>query len=184
MQNPSTQVGTSAGQVRGVESDGMLIWRGVPFAAPPVGALRHRPPVPPPSWAGVRTTVEVPAIAWQSPPPAGMPAPLGTPPPPPTDEDCLYLSVTRPDGPLPTGGLPVLVWIHGGGYITGSSALDTDGVALARQGLLVVSLNMAGSVPDAADLVVTDPVQAGVMTVMAIADTAKFRVDRLKRRVF
>ena len=52
------------------------------------------------------------------------------------------------------------------------------------QGLLVVSLNMAGSVPDAADLVVTDPVQAGVMTVMAVADTAKFTVDRLARRVF
>lgn len=52
------------------------------------------------------------------------------------------------------------------------------------QGLLVVSLNMAGSVPDAADLVVTDPVQAGVMTVMAIADTAKFNVARLQRRVF
>jgi len=51
-------------------------------------------------------------------------------------------------------------------------------------GLLVVSLNMAGSVPEAADLVVTDPVQAGVMTVMAVADTAKFTVDRLKRRVF
>lgn len=52
------------------------------------------------------------------------------------------------------------------------------------QGLLVVSLNMAGSVPDAADLVVTDPVQAGVMTVMAVADTAKFTLERLKRRVF
>jgi energy-converting hydrogenase B subunit Q len=52
------------------------------------------------------------------------------------------------------------------------------------QGLLVVSLNMAGSVPDAADLVVTDPVQAGVMTVMAIADTARFTVGRLQRRVF
>jgi energy-converting hydrogenase B subunit Q len=52
------------------------------------------------------------------------------------------------------------------------------------QGLLVVCLNMAGSVPDAADLVVTDPVQAGVMTVMAIADTAKFTVGRLQRRVF
>jgi energy-converting hydrogenase B subunit Q len=51
-------------------------------------------------------------------------------------------------------------------------------------GLLVVSLNMAGSVPDAADLVVTDPVQAGVMTVMAVADTAKFTIERLKRRVF
>jgi energy-converting hydrogenase B subunit Q len=52
------------------------------------------------------------------------------------------------------------------------------------QGLLVVSLNMAGSVPDAADLVVTDPVQAGVMTVMAIADTARFTISRLQRRVF
>lgn len=52
------------------------------------------------------------------------------------------------------------------------------------QGLLVVSLNMAGSVPDAADLVVTDPIQAGVMTVMAVADTAKFSVERLTRRVF
>ena len=52
------------------------------------------------------------------------------------------------------------------------------------QGLLVVSLNMAGSVADAADLVVTDPVQAGVMTVMAVADTAKFNVTQLKRRIF
>jgi energy-converting hydrogenase B subunit Q len=52
------------------------------------------------------------------------------------------------------------------------------------QGLLVVSLNMAGSVPEAADLVVTDPVQAGVMSVMAIAETASFSVERLKRRVF
>ena len=52
------------------------------------------------------------------------------------------------------------------------------------QGLLVISLNMAGSVPDAADLVVSDPVQAGVMAVMAVADTAKFTVARLSRRVF
>ncbi len=52
------------------------------------------------------------------------------------------------------------------------------------RGLLVISLNMAGSVPDAADLVVSDPVQAGVMAVMAVADTAKFNLERLKRRVF
>ena len=52
------------------------------------------------------------------------------------------------------------------------------------QGLLVISLNMAGSVPEAADLVVTDPVQAGVMAVMAVADTAKFTIERLSRRVF
>jgi energy-converting hydrogenase B subunit Q len=52
------------------------------------------------------------------------------------------------------------------------------------KGLLVISLNMAGSVPDAADFVVTDPVQAGVMAVMAIAETARFNVQRLSRRVF
>jgi energy-converting hydrogenase B subunit Q len=52
------------------------------------------------------------------------------------------------------------------------------------QGLLVISLNMAGSVPNACDLVVTDPVQAGVMAVMAVADTAQFRIERLRRRVF
>jgi energy-converting hydrogenase B subunit Q len=55
---------------------------------------------------------------------------------------------------------------------------------IRAQGLLVVSLNMAGSVPAAADLVVTDPVQAGVMTVMAVADPAKFTIERLKRREF
>jgi energy-converting hydrogenase B subunit Q len=57
-------------------------------------------------------------------------------------------------------------------------------VEVRAKGLLVISLNMAGSVPDVADLVVTDPVQAGVMAVMAVADTAKFNVERLKRRVF
>jgi energy-converting hydrogenase B subunit Q len=62
--------------------------------------------------------------------------------------------------------------------------IETAVREVRRQGLLVVSLNMAGSVPDAADLVVTDPVQAGVMAVMAVADTAKFTVERLKRRVF
>jgi len=62
--------------------------------------------------------------------------------------------------------------------------IETAVREVRRQGLLVVSLNMAGSVPEAADLVVTDPVQAGVMTVMAVADTAKFTVERLNRRVF
>lgn len=62
--------------------------------------------------------------------------------------------------------------------------IETAVREVRRQGLLVISLNMAGSVPDAADLVVTDPVQAGVMAVMAVAETAKFSVERLKRRVF
>ncbi|MES1258373.1 MAG: DUF5612 domain-containing protein [Acidobacteriota bacterium] len=62
--------------------------------------------------------------------------------------------------------------------------IETAVREVRRTGLLVISLNMAGSVPDAADLVVTDPVQAGVMAVMAVANTAKFTVERLKRRVF
>lgn len=62
--------------------------------------------------------------------------------------------------------------------------IETAVREVRREGLLVISLNMAGSVPDASDLVVTDPVQAGVMAVMAVADTAKFTVERLHRRVF
>jgi energy-converting hydrogenase B subunit Q len=62
--------------------------------------------------------------------------------------------------------------------------IETAVREVRAKGLLVISLNMAGSVPDAADLVVTDPVQAGVMAVMAIAETAKFTIERLKRRVF
>src|SRR6202451_739161 len=62
--------------------------------------------------------------------------------------------------------------------------IDAGGREVRAQGLLVISLNMAGRVPDAADLVVTDPVQAGVMAVMAIAETAKFSLARLKNRVF
>jgi energy-converting hydrogenase B subunit Q len=62
--------------------------------------------------------------------------------------------------------------------------IETAVREVRRQGLLVISLNMAGSVPDAADLVVTDPVQAGVMAVMAVAETAKFSLERLTRRIF
>jgi energy-converting hydrogenase B subunit Q len=69
------------------------------------------------------------------------------------------------------------------GSIMGGEIVDAVREVRER-GLLVISLNMAGSVPDAADLVVTDPVQAGVMAVMAIAETAKFNVKRLTRRVF
>ncbi len=62
--------------------------------------------------------------------------------------------------------------------------IETAVREVRSEGLLVISLNMAGGVPDACDLVVTDPVQAGVMAVMAVADTAKFTIDRLHRRVF
>ena len=84
----------------------------------------------------------------------------------------------RAVGRLPRASALVLAGALMGGDIEGAVK------EVRALGLLVVSLNMAGSVPDAADLVVTDPVQAGVMTVMAIADTAKFRIALLKRRVF
>src|SRR5487761_874517 len=87
-------------------------------------------------------------------------------------------AAVRAAGRLPRVKALVLAGSIMGGEIE-QAVLD-----VRAQGLLVVSLNMAGSVPDAADLVVTDPVQAGVMTVMAVADTAKFTVERLKRRVF
>jgi energy-converting hydrogenase B subunit Q len=62
--------------------------------------------------------------------------------------------------------------------------IETAVREVRNEGLLVISLNMAGSVPDASDLVVTDPIQAGVMAVMAVAETAQFTIDRLHRRVF
>ncbi len=62
--------------------------------------------------------------------------------------------------------------------------IETAVREVRKSGLLVISLNMAGSVPDASDLVVTDPVQAGVMAVMAVADTAKFTIGKLNRRIF
>lgn len=84
----------------------------------------------------------------------------------------------RAVGRLPRARALVLAGALMGGEI------ETAVREVRSQGLLVISLNMAGSVPEAADLVVTDPVQAGVMAVMAVADTAKFTVGRLSRRVF
>jgi len=82
----------------------------------------------------------------------------------------------RAVGRLPRARVLVLAGALMGGTIT-------DAVAeLRRQGVIVISLNMAGSVPDAADLVVTDPLQAGVMAVMAIADTAQFDITRQRDR--
>jgi len=84
----------------------------------------------------------------------------------------------RAVGRLPRARVLVLAGSLMGGEI------ERAVIEVRAQGLLVISLNMAGSVPDVADLVVTDPVQAGVMAVMAIAETAKFTVNRLKKRVF
>src|ERR1700728_3768466 len=112
-----TIVETAYGKMRGTEiADGVLAWRGIPYAAPPTGELRLRPPRPPAPWAGVRDALEYGNRSLQ-------PAPVQVPrlPPPPADEDCLYLNLTAPAGALSPGAgrRPVLVWIHGGGFEMG-----------------------------------------------------------------
>jgi para-nitrobenzyl esterase len=125
---------TAYGTVRGTEiADGVCAWRGVPYARPPVGELRLRPPQPPQSWQGVRDATGYGFRSLQ--PPEQFPEPG-----PPFDEDCLYLNVTAPAG---AADRPVLFWVHGGGYETGSSTdLAADGAAFARShGLVVVTIN-------------------------------------------
>jgi para-nitrobenzyl esterase len=133
-------VATGAGKVRGTEiDDGILTWRGIPYAAPPVGPLRFRPPQPPAGWAGIRDATSYGARALQP-----DPGPLSAPDPAvrklPLSEDCLHVNVTAPAG---ASDRPVLVWIHGGGYARGcGSEMTGDGVAFARDhGLVVVTFN-------------------------------------------
>ncbi|MGA5048419.1 carboxylesterase/lipase family protein [Streptomyces arboris] len=128
---------TRAGRVRGRRSErdpGIVTVRGLPYAAPPFGADRFREPRPAQAWDGVRECTAFGPVAPQS---AELP---GSPAWSPGDEDILTLNIWAPaDGP---GGLPVLVWIHGGAYVFGSSAQpDFDGTALAARGLVVVTLN-------------------------------------------
>jgi para-nitrobenzyl esterase len=141
MSTASGLVQTMSGQMRGTEQDGLLVWRGIPYAAAPSGPLRFRPPQPPQSWTGVRPATEPGPAAWQSEavnPFTGAPAALTR------DEDCLYVNVTAPARPSPDpAGYPVLVWVHGGGYVQGSGASDLVGDAadMASRGLVVVTFN-------------------------------------------
>jgi para-nitrobenzyl esterase len=126
-------VRTAEGLLEGVQQGDVIVYKGVPFAAPPTGELRWRPPQPVKSWTGVRKAdASAPGcIQTPSPPPAGQG---------PFSEDCLYLNVWRPakaDGPL-----PVMLWFYGGGFQTGSAGWDLfDASALARHGVMVVTFN-------------------------------------------
>lgn len=116
------------------DTAGLAIYRGIPYAAAPTGANRWRAPQPLPAWAGVRPAREFAARCVQRGFAPGAEQAL-------TSEDCLYLNVWTP-AQSSTAALPVLVWIHGGGYLGGAgSDAQYDGAALAAKGAVVVTLN-------------------------------------------
>jgi para-nitrobenzyl esterase len=132
------RVETSAGRIEGSREDGVLVFRGIPYARPPVGELRLRAPQPPEPWAGVREARSFGAAAPQT--PGRLAALLGAPREP-ISEDCLHLNVWTPG--LGAARRPVLVWLHGGGFTTGSGSQPIyRGARLARRGdAVVVTIN-------------------------------------------
>lgn len=131
-------VTVSTGMLRGIREREVRIWRGIPYAAAPIGALRFRAPQPPTSWSGVRDASEWGPVAPQS----HKGQFIGAHPRIPQDEDCLNLNVLAPDAPSATLR-PVMVFIHGGAYSVGSSReVPKQGEGLVRRGGIVyVSLN-------------------------------------------
>lgn len=124
-------VTTRYGQVKGSVDDGVAVWKGVPYAAPPVGDLRLRAPREPSSWSGVRDATEFGHIAPQT-----EHGPMPIDPGLTIDEDCLTLNIWSPEQ---AAGLPVMVWIHGGAYYLGSSAQKVyDGHNLVADGQVVL----------------------------------------------
>lgn len=130
------EVATNAGRVRGIFENGIRSWKGIPFAAPPVGRNRWRAPQPAAKWKSVKAAARYGHDCMQLPFPSDA-APLGTAP----AEDCLVLNVWSP-GRATTGKLPVIVWIHGGGFVNGGSSPPTySGEGLAGRGVVFVSFN-------------------------------------------
>ena len=126
-------VRTAVGRLRGSREAGIAVFRGIPFAEPPVGGLRFAEPRPAPGWTGVRE-----AVAFGPPPPQGGHFGMDVLASDPTGDDWLTLNVWSPD-PGPDAGLPVMVWIQGGAYVIGMSGLpEYDGGRLARDGGVVV----------------------------------------------
>lgn len=131
------RVTAPVGSVEGVEQSGVRIFRGIPYAQPPVGALRWKPPVAAPDWQGVRKVTEFGPACVQ---PRNRNAGIYTNPLERVSEDCLTLNIWAPAGGK---DLPVFVWIHGGALVAGYSHESMyDGARMAQRGnMIVVSIN-------------------------------------------
>ncbi|MGK2949017.1 MAG: carboxylesterase/lipase family protein [Acidimicrobiales bacterium] len=136
MRTPGVEIAT--GRVEGAPSRGVLRFKGIPYAAPPVGDLRFAPPEPVAPWTGVLEATGRPPVAPQ--PVGAMEAMAGAANLPPQSEaDCLTLNVWTESL---EGRRPVMVWIHGGGFTSGTGSTPWyDGVRLAQRGVVVVTIN-------------------------------------------
>ncbi|HEY9367827.1 carboxylesterase/lipase family protein [Streptomyces sp.] len=129
-------VRTAAGALRGSREAGLVVFRGIPYAEPPVGALRFAAPRPVQSWDGVRA-----AVSYGPPPPQSSVLGTDAQAPETAGDGWLTVNVWSPE-PGPGASLPVMVWIPGGGYVIGASSLpEFDGGRLAQGGVVVVTLN-------------------------------------------
>ncbi len=128
-------VRTASGVVQGVTEGDVSIFKGIPYAAPPVGEYRWRPPQPVTPWEGVRDASKFGPNCAQ----AGWGAAPGSISEG-SSEDCLYLNLWTPAGVKPEAKLPVMVWIHGGAFVGGSGS-GSSGDAFAKQGVILMTFN-------------------------------------------
>ncbi len=129
-------VRTTSGLVQGVTEEGITSFKGIPYAAPPVGAYRWRPPQPVAPWEGVHEAAEFGPNCAQAGWPRGSGLAEGS------SEDCLYLNLWAPADANPDAKLPVMVWIHGGGFVGGSgSSPENSGEQFAKQGVILITIN-------------------------------------------